>query len=91
LARIQQGGQQGDADGAAEVAQDVEQARRRARVLRQDVGRGDQRDGHHDQRLAQGADDLDLIELRAGEVRVEHPDEKLAAPNRPKPRAHSQA
>ncbi|MCY1172653.1 hypothetical protein D9M73_127930 [compost metagenome] len=70
--RIQQRGEQGDADGPAEVAQDVEQARCRSCILGQDVGRRDQRDGDHDQRLAQGADDLDLIELRPGKVRVQH-------------------
>ena len=73
---IQQGGEQGDADGATEVAQDVEQARRRAGILGQDVGGGDQRDGDHDQRLPQCPDDLDLVELRPGKVRVQHPRRK---------------
>ncbi|MNN14749.1 hypothetical protein D3C81_1278280 [compost metagenome] len=70
---IQQRRQQGNADGTAKVAQDVEQARRRACILRQDVAGGDQRDGHHDHRLAKGADDLDMVELFAGEVRIEYP------------------
>ena len=72
-ARIQQRGQQGDANRAPQVTQDIEQARRRPRILRLDVSRGDQRNGHHDHRLAKGADDLDMVELRPGKVRVEHP------------------
>ena len=75
-ASIEEGGEQGDADGAAEVAQDVEQARGRAGILRQDVGGGDQRHGDHHQRLAKRADDLDVLKLFAGEVRVEHPGEE---------------
>ncbi len=54
-ATVEQGREQGDADGAAEVAQDVEQARGRAGILWLQVGGGDQRNGHHDHRLAEGA------------------------------------
>ena len=75
-AGIEQGGEQGDADGTAEVAQDVEQAGGRASVLRHDIGRSDQRNRDHHQRLAQRADDLDVLELFAGEVQVEHAGEE---------------
>ncbi|MNT26071.1 hypothetical protein D3C72_1616230 [compost metagenome] len=72
-ARIQQGGQQGNTNRATEVTQNIEQARRGPCILLLDIRGGNQRDGHHDHRLAQGADDLDMVELFAGEVRIEYP------------------
>ena len=50
-------------------------------------GGGDQRDGDHDQRLAQGADDLDLIELRPGKVRVQHARRETRQPEQPEAHA----
>lgn len=38
----------------------------------------------HDQRLPQGADDLDLIALRPGEVRVEHSGREAREPEQVK-------
>ena len=84
-ARIQKRRQQGNANRTAKVAQNVEQARCRPRVLRQDVRRGDQGNRHHNQRLPQRPDNLNLIELRPGKIRVEHSRRKTRQTKQSKP------
>ena len=84
-ARIQQGGQQGNTNRATEVTQNIEQARRGPCILLLDIRGGNQRNGHHDHRLTQGADDLDMVELRPGKVRVEHPRTETGSAEQAKP------